>query len=209
MARTSRAAAPARHSSNFRQDSVAGDLHMVEIVEAGAAEVPVRNVEPRRLDDFDGKAEAGGHAQHRAGVLRDVGLVKSKADHVASSAATGLALVRPCPMFAGNDGKRTMLKRFNTWLESRIDVFAPFDDARNPAGVAGPLRRLLPQGGAGLARLVVFLSALLLAGIEASLLILVGLVRRPPQQDERRTSFCPTYGSLLLAGPSRSSWCGR
>ena len=60
---------------------MAGDLDPVEVVEAGAAEVAVGDVEAGRLDDVDRNAEAGGEAQERAGVLRDVGLVEGEARH--------------------------------------------------------------------------------------------------------------------------------
>ena len=41
--------------------------------------VAVGQVEAGRLDDVDGEAEAGGHAQDRAGVAGDVGLVERDA----------------------------------------------------------------------------------------------------------------------------------
>jgi hypothetical protein len=56
---------------------VARDVERIEVVEPGAAEVAVGDVEPRRLDDVDRNAKAGRHAQHGAGVLRDV-LVRCK-----------------------------------------------------------------------------------------------------------------------------------
>ena len=63
--------------------TVAGDLDLVEVVEPGAAEVAVGDVEAGRLDDVDRHAEAGREAQHRARILRDVRLIKSEARHPA------------------------------------------------------------------------------------------------------------------------------
>ena len=60
---------------------MAGDGDLVEVVEARAAQVPVGDVEARRLDDLDGGPEAGGQAQEGAGVLRNVGLVEGEAEH--------------------------------------------------------------------------------------------------------------------------------
>ena len=73
---------------------VARHVERVEVVESGAAEVAVGDVEPRRLDDVARDAEAGGHAQHGAGVLRDVGLVESKA-HAPSSCGDGAPVKWP------------------------------------------------------------------------------------------------------------------
>ena len=64
-----------------RKGIVPGNGGAFEIVHAGAAEMPVRHVEGGRLDDIDGEAEAGGHADHRPGVLRDVRLEKGETKH--------------------------------------------------------------------------------------------------------------------------------
>ncbi len=107
------------------------------------------------------------------------------------------------------DGKRTMLKRFNTWLESRIDVFAPFDDRETPPASLARFAVFYLRPVRGWL-FVVFLSALLLAGDRGLASDPRRAVRRPPQQRRRRTSFSPTNGSLFLAGSRRcSSWCGR
>ena len=73
---------------------VARHVERVEVVESGAAEVAVGDVEPRRLDDVDRDAEARRQAQHGAGVLRDVGLVESKA-HAPSSSGDGAPVKWP------------------------------------------------------------------------------------------------------------------
>ena len=57
------------------------DRRVVEIIHAGTAQVAVRHVEGRRFDDLHRHAEAGGQAQHGAGVLRDVRLVDGEAGH--------------------------------------------------------------------------------------------------------------------------------
>ncbi|MNL75629.1 hypothetical protein D3C87_2014660 [compost metagenome] len=57
---------------------MARDGGAFEIVHPRAAEMPVRDVEGRRLDDIHRDAEAGRHADHCAGVLRDVGLVEGE-----------------------------------------------------------------------------------------------------------------------------------
>ena len=52
------------------------DGKRVEVVHAGAAQAPIGEGEARRLDDRGLDPEAGAGAQHRADVLRDVGLVE-------------------------------------------------------------------------------------------------------------------------------------
>jgi hypothetical protein len=52
---------------------VAAQCHMPEVVEAGTAERPVREVEAGGQDEFDRHGEAGREAQHGAGVLRGAG----------------------------------------------------------------------------------------------------------------------------------------
>jgi hypothetical protein len=47
-----------------------------DVVHAGAFQVAVGDVEAGRLDDIDGKAEAGGKAQDRAGVARNIRLIE-------------------------------------------------------------------------------------------------------------------------------------
>lgn len=51
-----------------------------EIVHAGPSQIAVGKVEAGRLDDIDGDAETGRHAQDGAGVAGDVGLVEGDAD---------------------------------------------------------------------------------------------------------------------------------
>jgi hypothetical protein len=55
---------------------VTGDRHLVEIIHAGAAEVPVRDRKSGGLDDVGGHIEACAEAKNRPGVLGDVGLEK-------------------------------------------------------------------------------------------------------------------------------------
>jgi hypothetical protein len=57
---------------------------MVEVIESGPPEIAVGDVEARRLDDVDRHPKAGGEAQHGAGVLRNVRLVKGKTRHEGS-----------------------------------------------------------------------------------------------------------------------------
>ncbi|MDQ4135405.1 MAG: ABC transporter ATP-binding protein/permease, partial [Pseudomonadota bacterium] len=90
-----------------------------------------------------------------------------------------------------------MLKRFSDWLESRIDVFAPFDDRRTPpANLRGFAVFYLREVRGWLG--VVLLSALLLAAVESLLLIAVGrfvdlLNATPPDELWQR------HGLLLVA----------
>ncbi len=51
----------------------------IEIVEAGAAKGAVGGGEPGRLDNMGFDAEARAQPQHRAGVLRDIGLIEGDA----------------------------------------------------------------------------------------------------------------------------------
>src|SRR5690606_31174129 len=101
-------------------------------------------------------------------------------------------------LFSEETRKLVMLKRFMAWLESRIDVFAPFDDRQvPPSGLAAFAAFYLRsvRGWLGL----VFLSALLLAAVEASLLLLVGRfvdILAASQPD----ALFETHGPLLLAG---------
>ena len=62
-----------------REVEVAGERRHFEIVHAGPLQRAVGQVEAGRLDDVDGDAEASGHAQDRAGVAGDVGLVEGDA----------------------------------------------------------------------------------------------------------------------------------
>jgi len=68
--------------------------------------MPIGNVEGRRLDDVDGDAETGGHADHRAGILRDVRLEEGEAEHERVMAAcAGIRQGRPAA-FASPAGPR-------------------------------------------------------------------------------------------------------
>ena len=91
-----------------------------------------------------------------------------------------------------------MLKRFIAWLESRIDVFAPFDDRQTPPSTLAGFSVFYLKSVRGWLSLV-FVSALLLAALEASLLLLVGrfvdlLMGAEP------TDLLESYGALLAAG---------
>ena len=55
-----------------------------DIVHSSPPESAVGQVEPRRADDVDRNAEAGGEPQDVAGVLRDVGLVERQRDGLAA-----------------------------------------------------------------------------------------------------------------------------
>jgi len=71
--------AACRQSSNAAKETwrvVARDRHLIEVVHPGAAEGAIRDREARRLDDMHFDSKAGRQAQNRAGVLRNVGLVK-------------------------------------------------------------------------------------------------------------------------------------
>ena len=63
-----------------REVEMAGERRHFEIVHAGAPQSAVREVEAGRLDDVDGQSQAGRHAQDRAGVAGDVGLVERDAE---------------------------------------------------------------------------------------------------------------------------------
>ena len=92
-----------------------------------------------------------------------------------------------------------MFKRCINWLESRIDVFAPFDDRETPPASLARFAVFYLKAVRGWL-FVVFLSALLLAGVEASLLLLVGRfvdLLNKTKPDE----LFPTYG---VAFPRRS-----
>ena len=58
---------------------VADELDRAEIVHAGATQPSVVEDEAAGLDDVDRDAEAGGEAEQRAGILRDVRLVEDEA----------------------------------------------------------------------------------------------------------------------------------
>jgi ATP-binding cassette, subfamily B, multidrug efflux pump len=91
-----------------------------------------------------------------------------------------------------------MLAAFTAWLEARIPVFAPFDDKTTPpASLAGFIWFYIRSVRGWL--VLVFLSALLLAVLEASLLLLVGrfvdlLGSTPPER------LIAEHGKLLVAG---------
>ncbi|KAB2854902.1 MAG: VWA domain-containing protein, partial [Bauldia sp.] len=57
-----------------REGGVPGDAHLVEIIHPRAAKMPVAGRKPGRLDNRRIDAEAGAQAQHRPGVLRNIGL---------------------------------------------------------------------------------------------------------------------------------------
>ena len=57
-----------------------GERGHLQIVHARAPEVAIGEIEAGRLDDIDGDAEAGGHAEDRAGVAGNVGLIERDAD---------------------------------------------------------------------------------------------------------------------------------
>ena len=50
-----------------------------DIIQSRPFQVPVGQREPRRLDDIDGEAEAGGKPEDRAGIAGDIRLVKGNA----------------------------------------------------------------------------------------------------------------------------------
>src|SRR5439155_20036905 len=60
------------------------ELGRAEIVHAGATQPSVVEDEAAGLDDVDRDAEAGGEAEQRAGILRDVRLVEDEAHGRAS-----------------------------------------------------------------------------------------------------------------------------
>jgi ATP-binding cassette subfamily B multidrug efflux pump len=66
-----------------------------------------------------------------------------------------------------------MFARLLHWLETRIDVFAPFDETQTPPKGLRAFGWYYVRGVRGWL-VVVFLSALLLAGVEAVLLLLMG-----------------------------------
>src|SRR5262245_42643303 len=56
------------------------NLHLIQIVHSGAAEMPVRDRKTRRLDDVRFYIQARAEAENRPGVLRNVRLEKSYAN---------------------------------------------------------------------------------------------------------------------------------
>jgi ATP-binding cassette subfamily B multidrug efflux pump len=101
-----------------------------------------------------------------------------------------------------------MLNRFITWLESRIDVFAPFNDRETPPATLARFAvfYLKPVWGW---LFVVFVSALLLAGVESSLLLAVGrfvdlLTNARPGElfDAKSLPFFTWVAVLLLLRPA-------
>ncbi len=63
----------------FMPRDMTGHADMLEIVHAGAPERPVAGGEAGRLDQVDANREAGGKAQDRAGVLRNIGFKQGDA----------------------------------------------------------------------------------------------------------------------------------
>lgn len=59
---------------------VPGERGHLQIIHAGAPEVAVGEVEAGGLDDINGDAKARCHAQNRAGIAGDVGLVEGDAE---------------------------------------------------------------------------------------------------------------------------------
>src|SRR5581483_1333910 len=55
---------------------MAHERNLIEVIHAGAPEGTVRDRKACRLDDMRLDAEASGEAQDRAGILRNIGLVK-------------------------------------------------------------------------------------------------------------------------------------
>jgi ATP-binding cassette subfamily B multidrug efflux pump len=96
-----------------------------------------------------------------------------------------------------------MLKRFSDWLESRIDVFAPFDERRTPPDALGRFIAFYLRGVRGYL-FVVLLSALLLAGVESVLLIGVGRFvdllsnKKPAEVWEQHSTLLIAIGLVLL-----------
>jgi hypothetical protein len=58
---------------------VPDNLDLTEVIHAGAAESTVAGRKARGLDDVRLNAEAGSETKNRARVLRDIGLIKRKA----------------------------------------------------------------------------------------------------------------------------------
>ena len=77
--RTRRSRAPAPPGLERVPGDVPGQVDLVEIVHAGAAEGAVGDRKAGRLDQVRLDPEAGGEPQDRAGILRDVGLVEGDA----------------------------------------------------------------------------------------------------------------------------------
>ena len=101
-----------------------------------------------------GHAEAGGQAQHGAGVLRDVGLVDSETQHGHGSviAAQARTLVSSSERFGrharvqargGAEWDPGMMSLMFDWLESRIDLFAPFNEEETPPGTVARSRGII------------------------------------------------------------------
>ena len=55
---------------------MAGNRHLIEIIHAGPAEMPVGDRKTRRLDNMGLDIQACAKPQNRARILRDVGLEK-------------------------------------------------------------------------------------------------------------------------------------
>ena len=125
----------------------------------------VGQVEAGRLDDVDRDAEAGGEPQHRAGVLRDVGLVEGERDGIAADSgralsssllddAGGCAMVRIVAT-GPRQVTHARLVRTPESIPSR-------DDAGRAARRTGcfAFYRLFPRAGAGLLVAIVLVSLL-------------------------------------------------
>jgi hypothetical protein len=70
-------AAPAIERRKLHMPAQDGDF---QIIHAGAFQRTIGEIEARRLDDIDGKAQAGAKAKDRAGVARYVRLIKRDSD---------------------------------------------------------------------------------------------------------------------------------
>jgi hypothetical protein len=64
---------------------VPGDFHVVEIVEAGAPQIAVAEIESGRTNDVDGHVHAGREPQDCPGILWNVRLIECQAHPVALS----------------------------------------------------------------------------------------------------------------------------
>src|SRR5579863_10206015 len=64
---------------------MATDRRPCDIIERGAAKPPVVEQETERLDQIDLDRKAGGQAQQRPGILRDIGFKQSEAQIVSSA----------------------------------------------------------------------------------------------------------------------------
>ncbi len=95
-----------------------------------------------------------------------------------------------------------MVKRLYDWLESRIPVFAPFDEAKTPPNTLWAFIWFYVASVRGWMG-VVFLTALVLAAVESTLLLLVGrlvdlLASGPPATVLRDNGLMLALGAAAL-----------